>query len=109
MKTILWSLMACGAFVAGPVGATVRNAKVGQLSSTYINSDCILFTLEGVTEADGSVQNNPWYSIPRSQFGSKDAYAMLLAAKLSGQSVWVAPTGLASTCGYAGVYQVWMD
>lgn len=110
MRTMFLSLVVFGVLASGQADAVVWSAKpVGQLSSTYQNSDCILFTLEGVSEADPGVPGNPWFAIPRSQYGSKDAYAMLLSAKLSGQTISIATNGSSAACGYAGVYQVWMQ
>lgn len=82
--------------------------RVGQLQSTYDGADCIYFTLEGVTEADPIKPGDPFFAIPRSQYGAKDAYAMLLAAKISGQTVLVSTRGTLA-CGYAAVSQVIMQ
>jgi hypothetical protein len=80
---------------------------VAMLSSTYDGADCIYFTLDGVTEADPIKPGDPTFAIVRSQYGSNDAYAMLLAAKLTGQSVRVLTRGTLA-CGYASVAQVMM-
>jgi len=92
------------------VGAalTFSNKSVGQLGSSDATRDCILFTLDGVAEANPVKPGDPWFSIPRAQFGSKDAYAMLLAGKLSGQPVTVTTNGELS-CGYALVTWVKMQ
>ena len=82
---------------------------VGQLQSTYDGADCIYFTLEGVTEADPVKPGDHWFAIPRTQYGAKDAYAMLLAAKLTGKTVFVSTRGALSSCGYAAVTQVLMQ
>jgi hypothetical protein len=90
------------------IPANHYNKSVGQLQSTYSNADCFYFILDGVAEADPVVPGNPWFAIPRSQFGSKDAYAMLLGAKLSGQPVTVNTDGTLS-CGRATAYAVTMQ
>lgn len=82
--------------------------QVATVISTYDSADCIYFTLEGVTEADPVKPGDPTFAIPRSQYGSKDAYAMLLAAKLSGQPVRVLTRGTLA-CNYAAVAQVMMQ
>jgi hypothetical protein len=81
--------------------------QVAMISSTYDGADCIYFTLEGVAEADPVKPGDPTFAIPRSQFGSKDAYAMLLSAKLTGQSVRVLTRGTLA-CSYAAVAQIMM-
>lgn len=81
---------------------------VAMLSSTYDGADCIYFTLEGVSEADPIKPGDPTFAIPRSQFGSKDGYAMLLAAKLTGQPVRVLTRGTIA-CGYAAVAQIMLQ
>ena len=83
------------------------NKSMGQLQSMYDGADCIYFTLGGVSEADPVKPGDPWFAIPRSQYGAKDAYAMLLSAKLSGQVVNVATRGTLS-CGYATAGSVWI-
>jgi hypothetical protein len=81
--------------------------QVAMLSSTYDGADCIYFTLEGVAEADPVKPGDPTFAIPRTQNGSRDAYAMLLSAKLAGQPVRVLTRGTL-TCGYASVAQIMM-
>jgi hypothetical protein len=81
---------------------------VGQLQSTYDGADCIYFTLEGVAQADPVDPGVPWFAFPRTQHGAKDAYAMLLAAKLTSKTVFVSTHGTLS-CGYAAVSQVLMQ
>jgi hypothetical protein len=67
-------------------------------------TDCFYFTLNGITVAEPTLGNNsPWFAIPRDQIGAKDAYAMLLAAKLSGIPVNVITTGSTVCGGYAQV------
>ena len=83
------------------------NKTVSQIQSTYVGSDCFYFTLDGVTEADPVLPGAMWFAIPRTQNGSKDAYAMLLAAKLSGQPLRVHTNGTLS-CGYATASEVFM-
>jgi hypothetical protein len=84
------------------------NKSVAMLSSTYDGADCIYFTLQGVSEADPIKPGEPTFAIPRAQYGAKDAYAMLLAAKLSGSTVRVLTRGTLA-CGYASVAQIMMN
>jgi hypothetical protein len=104
--TMLVSALLVGAPVPGHCAAWV-NKNVSQIQSTYTGSDCFYFTLEGVTEADPVVPGAIWFAIPRTQNGSKDAYAMLLAAKLSGAPLRVHTNGTVS-CGYATASEVFM-
>jgi len=85
-----------------------ENKAVSMLSSTYDGADCIYFTLTGVAEADPIKPGDPTFAIPRSQFGSKDGYAMLLMAKATGQTVRVITRGTLA-CGYASVAQIMME
>jgi hypothetical protein len=98
---ILWSSSIASA-------ATYSSRTVGQLISTFDSGDCIIFTLEGVSEADSRVPGAPWFAIPRTQFGAKDGYAMLLAAKLTGEALEVR-TGTEMACGYIKVSHVIMQ
>jgi len=69
---------------------------------------CAFFTLDGVAEADPVSPGNPWFALPQSAAGYKEAYSLLLAAALSGKTVRVFTTGATiSTCsGYVGVVNV---
>jgi len=97
--------------IAPSVGfaASWINKNVAAPQSMYKPADCFYFTLEGVAEADPAIPGNAWFAIPRSQYGAKDSYALLHAAKLSGQPVVVATTGSVSSCGYAEVLQVYIQ
>ena len=79
-----------------------------RIQSSDINADCVYFSLDGVTEADTVNPSVRWFGTPRTQYGARDAYAMLVATKLSGSRVSVQTTG-AMACGYAGVRQLWMQ
>jgi len=76
--------------------------------SSYDSADCFYFTLQGVSEADPAKPGDPMFAIPRTQYGAKDAYAMLLAAKISGEPVVVKTRGTLA-CGYAAVAEVQMQ
>ena len=82
-------------------------APVGQIQGLTLSLDCYYFTLAGVALADSMVSGGgAWFSIVRSQFGAKDAYAILLIAKATGASVRVTTSGGAICGGYAQVNQV---
>lgn len=111
MKTILKVAAILAAFMIPATSNAMlswENKTVSMLSSTYDGADCIYFTLVGVSEADPIKPGDPTFAIPRSQFGSKDGYAMLLVAKTSGQPVRVLTRGTLA-CGYAAVAQIMME
>lgn len=85
-----------------------ENKNVAKLQSTYAGGNCFYFTLEGVTQADPVVPSNPWFTIPRTQYGAGDAYSMLLAARIAGVPVTVHTNGT-TACGYAVATEVRMD
>jgi hypothetical protein len=88
-------------------------AQVDKLQSMYTQSDCIYFTLLGVSVADPSYPTSgEWYAMSRgstaeSQDRLKRAYAMLLAARLSGTTVRVRTTGNL-VCNYPEVQDVFI-
>ena len=84
------------------------NKNVGRLSAAYDGADCTYFTLQGVSEADPVTPGDATFAIPRTQFGARDGYAMLLAAKISGRTVRVITRGTLS-CGYASVAEILME
>ena len=94
--------------VLGLAAVDWPNKTVGRLSAAYDGADCTYFTLQGVSEADPVKPGDPTFAIPRTQFGAKDGYAMLLAAKISGKTVRVITRGTLS-CGYASVAEILME
>jgi hypothetical protein len=110
-RSYFYALMCVFQFI-GPTlceAAQWHNVKVGQLQALHQNTDCIYFTLENVAIADSVVGNSAWFAIPRSEYGSKEAYAMMLALKISGGLINVDTTGVpVASCGsYAGVMSVY--
>ncbi|CAG0955512.1 hypothetical protein ANAEL_00316 [Anaerolineales bacterium] len=113
MKSLnLWKAFAIFAALCVPsTGFSDNNwsgKHVGQLQSTDVNADCFYFSLEGVSVADPVKPDSQWFAIPRTQYGAKEAYVMLLSVKLTGGVVNVATNGTLS-CGYATVRAVWLD
>jgi hypothetical protein len=95
--------------VSGPAGAVDHhNATVGYLQSTLVDTNCLYFTLSGVNQADPAVSGSPWFAISRSSVGAGDAYATLLAAKLSGSPLWIRTSGQ-MVCGYATAVYVILE
>jgi hypothetical protein len=93
--------------LASPGFAADWTAQVGQVQSTSLGADCVYFTLSGISVADPSLGNNSsWFAIPRSQYGAKDAYAMLLTARATGVQVRVTTTGTTICGGYAQISQL---
>jgi hypothetical protein len=64
------------------------------------NINCYFFTLIGHSPADPAVGASAWFAISRDQPGAKDAYAMLLAAKLAEKHVRVITIGTTVCGGY---------
>lgn len=84
---------------------TYADKKVTTLYGFYDAADCVYFRLEGVSQADPVKPNESLFAIARSQPGAKEAFATLLAAKLSGLAPFVRTRGNL-ICGYAGVAEI---
>jgi hypothetical protein len=80
-------------------------AEVAYVQASSISQDCIYFTLAGIEHADPAAPSQ-WFAIPRSQYGSRDAYAMRLMARATAGRVRVTTTGSTICGGYAQVSQV---
>jgi hypothetical protein len=94
-------ITAVAASLAAPcTGAVDVTAPVGYLQSTYSGADCYYFTLIGHAPADPALGVTAWFAISRDQYGAKDAYAMLLSAKLAEKSVRVMTSGTTVCGGY---------
>jgi hypothetical protein len=104
---LLWGLTA--PLVLGAIHA---GKTVSVIQSPTPSGDCLYFSLVGVPQADPISPGNPWFALPHSHTGFKEAVAILMAAKLSQQTITVETTGTAAggTCGaYPLVYYVLMD
>lgn len=66
---------------------------------------CTFFRLVDLAEADPVVPGNPWFSLPQSHIGYKDALSLLIAGYTAGKPVTVETTGNA-VCGHAEVIKV---
>jgi hypothetical protein len=96
-------LTLCGAPAAG---ADFERKAVRAIQASGDGGDCFFVWLEGVNQP-GSPSFGPWFAMSRTQYGAKDAYAMLLAAKFTGELVSVRST--TTGCGgYAMLNAVWM-
>jgi hypothetical protein len=87
-------------------------AQIAQFQPPNYNEDCVWFSLVGVAQADPILPNNPWFGLPRTQIGYSEMFAVLLAAKMSGSTLYVVTTGAAAGggCGgYAGIAFVIMQ
>jgi hypothetical protein len=85
-----------------------HNKMLLDLQASWDAGDCFFFRFAGVSEADPVKTGDQWFAMSRSQFGAKDAYAMLLSAKLAGRPVSVITSGNLS-CGYAQVLAIYME
>lgn len=74
----------------------------------YDSADCIYFKLEGVAEADPIKPGDPLFAISATQPQAKNAYAALLAGKISGATLLVRTRGNL-VCGYAGVATIILE
>src|SRR5690348_14808879 len=93
LKPLVWTSLLSFAFTVPGIAAD-WTAQMGQLQSSNLGLDCFYFTLSGVPVADPALgNNNSWFAIPRTQYGAKDAYAMLMTAKVTGTAVRVTTTG----------------
>lgn len=100
---ILFTLIAFGVSAKSAVNHVDK--KVGELQPTYAAADCFYFKLKGIAEADPIKPSVAWFAVSRTDFGAKEAYATLLAAKLMDANVRIITSGGVS-CGYAGVSEI---
>jgi hypothetical protein len=85
-------------------GTTSHISKtIAEVQPPQAGKDCVYFRLNGVTEADPILPNNPYFALPRTHVGFKEIYAMMLAAYLGGTSVSAQTTGAAAG-GDCGAY-----
>jgi hypothetical protein len=103
--------MALGVTAWPCIASNTVTAAVGELQSLEGSTDCIYFTLNGVSVADPALgTGSPWFAMARTTTDAarvRDGYAMLLSAKVAGIPVRVSTTG-ATVCGYAQVLRISM-
>jgi hypothetical protein len=113
MRTIATLVLTALLFV-GPhaSAATYTNVTVTQVLTIAGQSGaslCYYFTLAGVTQADPSVPNNPWFAIStNANIGAKEQFSLILTARVTGTPVGaVVTTGAADPdCGNAKVNSI---
>jgi hypothetical protein len=99
------------AAVAEPAGAAVYLGKQVQAIFPGDNAHaCVFFALQGVSSADPGVSASAWFALNPSHPRFKETYALLMSARLSGETIDVGTTGsAASACpGYAEVNYIVM-
>ena len=89
--------------------ATWTGKTVGNVQPNHPSIDCYWFRLNGVGEADPVTPGNPWFAVARTELGSREAYATLLAAKVAGAPVTVYTDGTTVCGGYARAIYVVLD
>ena len=104
-RSLLASLILSGSCLHVQAQVTYVDKKVSVLQGFYDGADCIFFELEGVSQADPIKANDPTFAISRTQPGAKDAYALLMMAKVTGVAPLVRTRGNL-ICGYAGVAEI---
>lgn len=107
LATTATALLAVGALPAA-AQVTHTGKKVGALHGFYDSADCIYFKLEGVAQADPIKPGEPLFAISAAQPQAKNAYAALLASKVSGGTLLVRTRGNL-VCGYAGVATIILE
>ncbi len=95
-------------FASSAYAAAYSGKTVGSVQGFFDGADCFYFKLKGVNEADPINPGSDWFAISRSQYGAKDALAVLLTAKASGLTVHVSTRGTL-ICGYASVAEVTLE
>jgi hypothetical protein len=96
-------IIACS--TAGAVDHIDKSVDTINPNTVASIGDCYTFTLVGVAEADPVRPAVGTFALPRTRQSAKEAYATLLAAKMSGTRVMVGTTGLLA-CGFAEVSYV---
>jgi hypothetical protein len=87
-----------GALAQTPVGPS----PIAALISPGATSQCALFKLLGVAQADPVVPGQPWFALPMSNVGFHEQFAVLLTAAFNNHAIFLQTTGQA-TCGFAQV------
>jgi hypothetical protein len=115
MKYSGFRILLCSAFflasTAAPA-AVYSQKTVILLQAAPSNAPCIYFQLAGVATADSSVSSSPYFAMHKDHPGYAQAYAMLLAAKMTDMPVHVSTTGTIANavCGnYAGVNEILLE
>lgn len=70
------------------------------------DSPCIVFQLNGVTQANPVVPNGVWFGIDKNQGNAKEMYALLLTVRVSGTSLYRVLTNGDVVCGVAKVLTI---
>lgn len=99
---------ALGAFACiGAQSAVAAEHFAKQISVLEVSTaGCYFFQLEGVAQADPAIPNNVWFGIPTGQANAKEMYALLMAVRLSGNTLSRVLTTGAAACGAAQIQTI---
>jgi hypothetical protein len=110
-QTSVFLLVTLALCYSTALSADSHNWKtVTAIQPPSMNAACVYFQLAGVTVADDVQPGNPRFVVPENHTGYKEAYALLLAARLTGTLVSVNTTNRVAdgACGnYASVAEVY--
>lgn len=93
------SLVAAMGLICSTATADHYVSTVGELQPNHSTLDCFFFKLDGVTQTNPLSPNPGWFAVARSSVGAKEAYAAVLAARLTGMPIRVT-TGGGLACSY---------
>jgi hypothetical protein len=101
-KLIMACILIAACTAAGAVDHLDKTVDTINPNTVASIGDCYTFTLVGVSQADPVRPAVGTFALQRTRQSAKEAYATLLAAKVSGTRVMVGTTGQLA-CGFAEV------
>ena len=82
--------------------AVIHDQKSVSTVQASTNTDCIYFQLEGVSQADPVVPNEPWFTVSAANPAKDSILSLALAAYASGSTVRVSTSGN-TACGLSEI------
>jgi hypothetical protein len=80
-------------FVTASVAATHSGKQIQAIFPGDKTHDCVFVALQGVSQADPAVSQTPWLVLVPTHPRFKETYALLMAARFSGETVDIGTTG----------------
>lgn len=116
MKKIVATVLAFAALMTGTAStAAVQTYSAKRVFEMHVETTrpCVLFRLDGVTDADPANPGSPWFAVLRTHSAYNELFAMLLSAKVSNRNISIYTDGIttaADACGpFAKVNVLFLD
>lgn len=107
MKKIAATVLAFAALITGTAStAAVQMYHGKRVFEIHVDTTrpCVLFRLDGITDADPANPGSPWFAVLRTHGAYDELFAMLLSAKVSNRNISIWTDGITTAADACGTF-----